>query len=173
MGKFKGIVILANLILLLSYINWSIAAKEDTLQNGRLVLLELAPVDPRSLMQGDYMRLNYAVGRDFDSLNQQKHDKKTRVAKRGYCIVKVDGRHVARLIRFQDSMQPLKTGEQAVKYFTSGSSWRNLRLGAESYFFEEGTGKIYEQAKYGGLKVDDQGNSVLSGLYNEAGKLIR
>ncbi|XOT97907.1 GDYXXLXY domain-containing protein, partial [Alcaligenes pakistanensis] len=28
---------------------------------GQTVLLELAPVDPRSLMQGDYMSLNFAL----------------------------------------------------------------------------------------------------------------
>src|SRR5690606_19512775 len=34
---------------------------ERTLRDGQLVLLELAPVDPRSLMQGDYMALRFAV----------------------------------------------------------------------------------------------------------------
>ena len=29
------------------------------------MLLELAPVDPRSLIQGDYMRLDYAIARDL------------------------------------------------------------------------------------------------------------
>ncbi|MFX7329222.1 GDYXXLXY domain-containing protein, partial [Acinetobacter baumannii] len=35
------------------------AQKEMLLKEGQLVLLPLAPVDPRSLMQGDYMALRY------------------------------------------------------------------------------------------------------------------
>src|SRR5690606_39326084 len=35
--------------------------KQRVLATGQTVLLELAPVDPRSLMQGDYMQLSYAI----------------------------------------------------------------------------------------------------------------
>ena len=59
MKKYSSILIIANLVLLLVYFNWSVYQKEQTLKEGQLVLLQLAPVDPRSLMQGDYMRLNY------------------------------------------------------------------------------------------------------------------
>ena len=57
MKKYSRILIIANLILLLGYFNWSVYQKEQTLKEGQLVLLQLAPVDPRSLMQGDYMGL--------------------------------------------------------------------------------------------------------------------
>ncbi len=46
-----------NLLLVLVAFNYSVYTKEKTLEAGTLVLLELAPVDPRSLMQGDYMVL--------------------------------------------------------------------------------------------------------------------
>ena len=55
MKKYSSILIIANLVLLLVYFNWSVYQKEQTLKEGQLVLLQLAPVDPRSLMQGDYM----------------------------------------------------------------------------------------------------------------------
>ena len=55
MKNYKSILILLNLGILLILFNKSLLHKEDTLANGTLVLLELAPVDPRSLMQGDYM----------------------------------------------------------------------------------------------------------------------
>ena len=61
MKKYSRILIIANLLLLLGYFNWSVFKKEQTLKDGQLVLLHLAPVDPRSLMQGDYMRLNYEI----------------------------------------------------------------------------------------------------------------
>nr|WP_255016738.1 GDYXXLXY domain-containing protein [Psychrobacter sp. PraFG1]UTT87693.1 GDYXXLXY domain-containing protein [Psychrobacter sp. PraFG1] len=49
------------LLLTLSVVNISIAKNEKLLATGESVLLKLAPVDPRSLMQGDYMALNYAL----------------------------------------------------------------------------------------------------------------
>ena len=63
MSKTKKIFLLLNLVLVIGYINWAVAVKEKTLGNGKLLLLELAPVDPRSLMQGDYMRLDYQINR--------------------------------------------------------------------------------------------------------------
>ena len=165
MSRTKKIIILLNLLFLIGYINWSILSKEKTLNKGRLVLLELAPVDPRSLMQGDYMSLRYSISQ----LPYQNE-----VAKRGYCIVRANTRHVAQLQRFQEKLTPLKPGEFAIKYFASGrNGFSNVQLGAESFFFEEGSGKKYEQAQYGGLKIDDAGNSVLFGLYDRNYKRIK
>ncbi|HKG06018.1 MAG TPA: GDYXXLXY domain-containing protein [Pedobacter sp.] len=165
MSRIKGIVIVFNLLLLLGYFGWTIAAKEKTLKEGQLVLLELAPVDPRSLMQGDYMQLNYKVN-DITGLKY--------LQKRGYCIVRIDPQGVAQRIRFQKDLQPLKTGEQAIKYFSKGDlHFLQIQLGAGSYFFEEGKGKKFEAAKFGGLKIDAAGNSVLTALYDADYKLIR
>lgn len=163
MSKTKGIIILVNLLLLMGYFNWSIMAKEKTLSKGKLVLLHLAPVDPRSLMQGDYMRLNY----DITAAHGE-------IAKRGYCVVALDKHGVAQKQRFQDELQPLKSGEFALKYF-SVNNWRSsmIQIGAESFFFEEGEGKRFEAAKYGGIRVDNAGNSVLEGLYDEHYRLIK
>jgi uncharacterized membrane-anchored protein len=164
MKKLKYMVIVLNMVLLLGYFNWSVAAKEDTLKNGRLVLLELAPVDPRSLMQGDYMRLRYAINTDMNLIQG--------IAKRGYCIVKIDSGKAKR-VRFQPGMLPLRRGEVAIKYFSDGDRYfSNIHIGAESYFFEEGKGKRYDTAKYGGLMVDNDGNSILVGLYDDRLKKI-
>ncbi|UVV59202.1 hypothetical protein NXY28_26105 [Bacteroides thetaiotaomicron] len=43
MKKYSRILIIANLILLLGYFNWSVYQKEQTLKEGQLVLLQLAP----------------------------------------------------------------------------------------------------------------------------------
>ncbi|WP_299822376.1 GDYXXLXY domain-containing protein [uncultured Pontibacter sp.] len=157
----KGWIILANLVLVLALFNLSVVEKEETLQKGELVLLELAPVDPRSLMQGDYMRLSYAISRPelFDSLSQK-----------GYVVLRLKQNKVAELVRFQENETPLHPHEQLLKY--SKTNW-TINLGAESYFFEEGQAPAFEQAKYGGLKVDAQGNSILIGLYNEKRQRIQ
>ena len=41
--------------------NVGIWQKEQLIAHGQPVFVELAPVDPRSLMQGDYMRLEFRV----------------------------------------------------------------------------------------------------------------
>ncbi|MFD2246388.1 GDYXXLXY domain-containing protein [Pontibacter ruber] len=159
-NNIKSIVVLVNLAVVLVFFNWSVVEKEVILKDGQLVLLQLAPVDPRSLMQGDFMRLSYAISQtqDMDSLKS-----------RGYVVVRLDSQQVAQLVRYQPQKEPLQAGELLIRY--SKGDW-SLNLGAESYFFEEGQAKQFEQAAYGGLKVDNDGNSILVGLYDKHRKLI-
>lgn len=178
-NNLKAIIVLVNLVLVLAYLNWSVVEKEDILETGELVLLKLAPVDPRSLMQGDYMRLSYAISQPWqqqqnpDSLEiqiQQQQQIMDSLESRGYAVLKLDGQQVAQLVRYQPEKEPLHEGELLLKY-TKGD-WA-LNLGAESYFFEEGQAKTFEQAEYGGLRVDKEGNSVLVGLYDKNRKLLK
>ena len=52
--KLTKLVAVLGLLLILLAVNWSIYKQEQVLAQGKTVLLKLAPVDPRSLMQGDY-----------------------------------------------------------------------------------------------------------------------
>ncbi|OJJ23752.1 hypothetical protein BKI52_05225 [marine bacterium AO1-C] len=165
MKKYKWIIILANLVMLLIVFNQSISKKEDLLANGKLILLELAPVDPRSLIQGDYMRLRYEIARGIRNKNS--------IAKRGYCVVTLDSNGVAERVRLQADKSPVNKGEYLIKY-TASKRWFtwDVNIGAESFFFQEGEAKKYEKAKYGAIKADKNGNSVLVGLYDEDLKQI-
>ena len=161
MKKYKWIIILINLILLLGLFNNSILQKEELLTDGQLILLELAPVDPRSLMQGDYMRLSYAIS---DNVNSDS------ISKRGFCVVKLEENSIAKKVRIQENKTPINDNEFLIAY--TSKEWRGINIGAESYFFQEGEADKYENAKYGGIKVDNQGNSLLIGLYDENRKKI-
>ncbi|WP_099367134.1 GDYXXLXY domain-containing protein [Sphingobacterium sp. 1.A.4] len=155
MKNYKYILILLNLAALLIYFNLSVFKKEQILEEGQLVLLKLAPVDPRSLMQGDYMRLNYEISNKGWNMN---------IPKRGYCIVKLDKDGIGHWERFQPEVLPLEKGEYALNYTIGNFS--NINIGAESFFFEEGQAERYEKAAYGGLRIDGKGNSLLVGLYD-------
>lgn len=161
MKKYKWIIILINLIILLGMFNSSIIQKEKLLSDGQLILLELAPVDPRSLMQGDYMRLRYAIS---DNINTDS------ISNRGFCILKLDKNGIAKKVRIQENKIPINDNEIIIEYTSKG--WRSINIGTESYFFQEGEADKYENAKYGGIKVDNQGNNLLIGLYNENQKRI-
>jgi uncharacterized membrane-anchored protein len=161
MKKISIVFIITNLLLLLGYINYSIYAKEKILSEGKLVLLRLAPVDPRSLIQGDYMQLNYEISTGIENS----------VPTKGYCIVMTDSSDVAKRVRFQQNLQPLSGRELAIAY-SRRNSW-TFKIGAESYFFQEGDAEKFTNAKYGGLRLDGKGNSVLVGLFNEKFQQIR
>lgn len=155
MKKIKWIILMVNLLLLMGYFNYSVVKKEDLLSEGTLILLKLAPVDPRSLMQGDYMRLSYDISNRF---------RPDSISKRGYCVVKLDSVGIAHMVRLQKGKSPKMENEFLIEY-TAGK--RDLNIGAESFSFEEGQATKYEKAQYGGVKVDARGNSILVGLYNE------
>lgn len=159
MKKYRTPLIALNLIVLLVFFVTSVIKKERTLNNGRLVLLELAPVDPRSLIQGDYMQLNYAITaqREYRA-----------VCSKGVSTIMVnDSNIVTELLLNAD--KPSSSNSLLLKYGCNGNQ---IHLGAESYFFEEGSASKYDNAKYGGLRVDDAGNSILVGLYDVNLKLI-
>jgi uncharacterized membrane-anchored protein len=125
--------------------------KERTLREGRAVLLALAPVDPRSLMQGDYLALAYAIAREVPP-----H------APADGRLVLEDGADggAARLVRVHAG-EPLRAGEYLLRYRRRGG---RVRLGAESLFFEEGAGPALAAARYGELRVDEDGDAVLVGV---------
>lgn len=155
MKKYKWLIIFINLLILLGIFNFSVIQKEALLSGGKLILLELAPVDPRSLMQGDYMNLQYAISEGIDSDS---------IAKTGFCIIKLDSSGVAKKVRIQKKDTPLYPNECLIKY--NSKSWNGINIGAESFFFQEGNALKYEKAKYGGVKVDSKGNSLLIALYD-------
>ena len=157
MSKKYKIVLAANLILVFAFFAFSVIQKETLIGKGTEVLLRLAPVDPRSLMQGDYMALNYQILRQIDYKS-----------KSGYVVVKVGSDRVAEFVRFQDG-KDVNDGELIVRYSRHKG---RLTIGADNYFFQEGSAKKFENAKYGLLKVDPDGNSILIGLCNEDGRLI-
>lgn len=141
-----------NLVIILGLYNYSICSKEKLLATGKSVYLQLAPVDPRSLMQGDYMRLSFAI---VDSI------RKDSLPKRGFCVVKTNGQGLVIAARWQPKSTPIQADEQLIRYTTN---FTGIQLGAESYFFQEGKAANYASARYGLVKVDPTGNTLLVGL---------
>lgn len=56
MSKLKLYIISANMLLVLGFFFFNIIKNESILNDGKTVLLELRPVDPRSIMQGEIGR---------------------------------------------------------------------------------------------------------------------
>ena len=144
-------------VLVLLILNYAIYEKEQIIENGETVLMELAPVDPRSLIQGDYMRLRYA-------LERQAGIKATiPEIKSSYMVITTDAKGIANFVRFADD-NPLAEGEKLLKYHLERGS---VRIVPDSFFFQEGQADKYDNAKYGVFKFDDKGNHILIGLQDQ------
>ena len=158
----RNALLFGGLALVLSVVNVAIVQKEGQLAGGTRMLVELAPVDPRSLIQGDYMRLEYRIARDAGADASWPRD--------GHLVVRLDDRGVARLVRRHEPGSPLAPGEHLLQFRTRRN---RLQLGSNAFFFQEGRGAAFANAKYGELRVARSGSSVLVGLRNEAKQPIR
>ena len=58
----KSFVILA-VILQLIVLAYMAGEREYILRNGKVIHLRTAPIDPRDMFRGDYVRLNYEISR--------------------------------------------------------------------------------------------------------------
>lgn len=149
-------VIFGGLLLVVGVLVVLILRKEQVLAHGTPVLLELAPVDPRSLIQGDYMVLDYAVSREA----RRAGDKRS-LPREGRLVLRLDENGVGRFVRHDVPGTPLAPDELPLHYKVRKG---RVRLGAEAFFFQEGHADRYAQAKYGELRVASDGSSVLVGL---------
>jgi uncharacterized membrane-anchored protein len=144
--------------LILALANWDILQKRGIIANGRALLLELRPADPRSLFQGDYMALALANDTMPDPFIIST------LPYRGTVILSLDANGVGRFARLDDG-SALKAGELRVQY-RRHEDWRGPRLdyGAQAFFFQEGDAQLYQEAKYALLRVADDGSTVLTDL---------
>ena len=147
-------LVAAGLVLVLAVPNALVVQKERLLASGTTMLLELAPVDPRSLIQGDYMRLDYALSR-------QLADSQQVWPRTGQIVVALDDLGVARLVRRHRSGAPLGRGEYLLTYRHRRG---RIRVGTDAFHFQEGHAGRYARARYGELRVSPSGTSVLVGL---------
>ncbi len=138
--------------LMLVVTNVLIFQKERLLASAQGVLLELTPVDPRSLVQGDYMALAYAITSEAPEQDLPAD---------GQLVVAVGADNVAHYLRVYAPPAALAPGELLLRYRIRDGI---LHIGSETFFFREGTAAAYEQARYAELRVDSAGESLLVGL---------
>lgn len=145
-------LILAGLFWVLAIAGWNIAENEQILARGRVIRLELAPVDPRSLLQGDYMALNYAV---------QNAVRGSAPREDGFVVMRLDERGVGKYLRTQPAAEPLAGDEISLRYRIRG---RGVRIATNAFFFQEGDEPKYRNARFGEFRVAASGEPRLVAL---------
>ncbi|MFU1633334.1 GDYXXLXY domain-containing protein [Aeromonas veronii] len=156
----RQLALLLSGLAILAGINATVWRYEHAMSSGEVVLLRLAPVDPRSLMQGDYMRLNYEIARELTSRDARATQNKGSDT----LVIRLDAHQVASLVA-DGKPDRLASDERLLQVHQSERQWQ---IGPDAYFFEEGTGEQYETARYGEFRLQADGKTLLVGLRDEA-----
>lgn len=172
----RNVIVVTALILVLGLVNWSIFTKEQHLQHGKIVYLELAPVDPRSLMQGDFMTLRFSIGNEIRNATRgdtEQEPKRLFATTDGKAVVTLDNNQVA-TFHSLTSEHPLESNKGDTDQGDSDQlelryRVRNgrVKFATNAFFFQEGHAAVYEAARYGEFRVNGNGDVLLTALMDE------
>ena len=154
----------ATLLLTVAAANFAIWQKEDVIARGKPVFVELVPIDPRSLMQGDFMTINFRVPAAAESENSPLG------WGRPHAVARLDERGVATIVRLHSPGVPLGPGEVQIELTPKNGRWI---LVTDAWFFREGDGERWSKAKYGEFRVAPDGKALLVGMADGSLKAIR
>ena len=136
------------LLIILGWTNSQIFFKERHRATASTLLLELAPVDPRSLIQGDYMILRYRLSGEVASSSDS-----------GVLYLKPDAKGLVTQVS-----EPNTPGSVKLKYRRHKGQ---VKFGIESYLFQEGMASVFDRAKYSEVKVSEDGTPSLIRLLDK------
>lgn len=165
--RIAAVVALQVLVLV-----FMIAKKQWTLNSGQVIELETAPVDPRSLFRGDYVRLRYAIstpnpteleGDDTFARFDQIH------------VVVAPGERYWEPVSIHHRRPDVGPDQLVIKgevntFFGAGcETCLDVRYGIEDYFVPEGEGRGLERPKDGEVMsirvaVDRFGNAGIKAV---------
>ena len=137
---------------------------QRALQTAQTVYFKIEPVDPRALLSGDYMQLRYDFERPY-------------LAEQGQALVLQVGENnvlylpsAAAEDEAQASAAQADTPQrpQTVRIKTLRASYRV----PHQFYFQEGTGKKYENAVYAKAALLENGSILLLGLTDENFNLL-
>lgn len=168
--NWRRVGVALGLVLALAVGNLTVARYERVIREGQVLVLPLAPVDPRSLMQGDYMTLRFEASAEIaQAVRYVAEEGADSPARRpAFAVFKaVEPEAPARWVGLLDTLAPLAAGELAVRltYTAQGP-----RIGTDAYFFEEGRAARFEAARFGEFRVDAGGTAILVGLRDADGR---
>lgn len=148
-------------VLAFGLVNWDVRGKEAVMANGQPLLVPLAPVDPRSLMQGDYMSLNF----DIPAAVRDALDGSAAVS--AQAVARRDAQGRARIERLARPQEVLAADELLLPLRQLKGRWT---LVTDAFFFAEGRGEHFARARFGDFRVLPDGRALLVGLADEDGK---
>jgi uncharacterized membrane-anchored protein len=156
--RLTQLAIAGAVLLILAASALTIWRFEQTLASGHTVILELAPVDPRSIMQGDYMALAFTIDRQLPD----------DAAQFSYAWLNISAQGIASLHSLSNTL-PQQGAVLGIKLRQRDGIYS---IGPNAFFFTEGTASVFAPARYGLFKVDSSGKALLTGLLDENRQLL-
>ncbi|PFG14426.1 GDYXXLXY domain-containing protein [Bacillus sp. es.036] len=153
-GRWKLIWLVV--ILMVSFITYNGVKNEVAIQSGKEVRLALAPVDPRSMLQGDYVTLRYDITTLPGAVPANKKIKVVLTPTSeglyeygGY--YKLEGHW----------NKPYESSDDLIVVNGTTYSDHDVQYGIESFFIPEGDEQVVEDKTMAIIKVSENGNALL------------
>ena len=161
--KSKTVKLLVGLVIgmQLALILGTVYNNEKKLKEANEIILKLAPKDPRSLLQGDYVILNYDISRDAQKAIENQELKRVKV-------VLSKQNWIYGFDRLYPYTQNISLKENQL--FINGKVKRrgSIYFGIENFFVEEGTGlEVERKAKFAKIKVTSKGDAFIIELLDK------
>ncbi|WP_368677984.1 GDYXXLXY domain-containing protein [Acinetobacter lactucae] len=143
-----------------------VVKNEWHLHHSKSIFIELKPVDPRSILQGDYMALAYELHLQSlkalagsEALGQVVFNRSSVPAK---IILDSQNRVVRTILDINNSF----VGQRLILK-NPENRLEALYPASRSFLFAEGLAQCYEKAKYAEFKVNPKGEAILFDLRGE------
>lgn len=145
-----------------------VARNEWHLHHSKSIFIELRPVDPRSILQGDYMALAYELnlqslkalaGSESEALDRVIFNHSSVPAK---VIWDSENRVVRTILDTNNSF-----AGQSLILKNPENRLQALYPASRSFLFAEGLAQCYQKAKYAEFKVNTKGEAILFDLRGE------
>ncbi|QOR67429.1 GDYXXLXY domain-containing protein [Cytobacillus suaedae] len=145
------------LLIQLSFVSFQMITNEQLINEGKIITLKLDPVDPRSLIQGDYVQLEYEI--DQVELSEDRHEGRV------FLLLKRDTEGIYNVSKvYKDQIDPTKVhlAEDEVIITGKYNGYNQIIFGIESYFVPEGTGlEVERTAEFAKVAVSKKGDALL------------
>ena len=160
-NKSSQLLIVLIIALQFTFIIGRVATKEHTIKSAQEIIVKLAPLDPRSLLQGDYVLLRYEI----TNLTEAAPKVPSGFLPKRIKVVLTQKNNVytykTHLAWTQD--YTLEPGDIIMNGKIKGGN--SVVFGIENYFIEEGTGREVERnSKYAKLKIASNGDAYITEL---------
>ncbi len=144
----KAFIIIAVLLQIL-VLGYMAGEREHILRNGRLIYLRTAPIDPRDLFRGDYVRLNYDISNIPAHNLPRDNDAGVSKGEKVYVALQENSNglyefnHVS-VTRPPDGIYLAGRSPYDYRHRQLGHPLK-LNYGIEAYFVQQGKGRRIEQ----------------------------
>lgn len=148
------------------FLLFTVWQKEQLLQNGEIVALELAPIDPRSMLQSDYVQLNYEIQANY----REDYYKETASLPTGNVDVLLE--KSTETVEYKGKTIPVYTASSFTPTGTEEDTLAikgkaragTLTLGIEHFFIPENSGAKWEEKTHAIIRVAENGDAILETL---------